>query len=144
MRRWIKATVVGGFAAAVVFMAYVAWSLGLFGSDLCGATVSERLPAPDRVTEAVVYEWNCGATTSFSSVVGVGAPGADPREGTRAFHIPGQPTRLESGSYGGPINPLFRVRWLAPTMLEIRYPASVRTFAKRTRVGKIVIQYVTD
>lgn len=133
----LGATIVGAFA----YYAYMGWALG---HDMCGAKIEERLVSPDSAYEAVVYEFNCGATTSFTGVVGIAPPGRDPLKTTSVFRVEGRPTRLDHGSYGGPINALFRVRWLAPREIQIRYPEAATLLERVDRASGVSISYVVD
>lgn len=117
------------------------WALG---HDMCAATVVERLRSPDSAREAVIYEYNCGATTPFNAIVGIGSPGLDPLETSVVFSMRGQPVRLETGAYGGPIDALFRVRWTGPRDVEIRYPIGAGAQTKADRAADVTLTYVAD
>lgn len=41
------------------------------GDHLCGTNITQTVFSPDGKYKAVVYEWDCGATTSFSTQVSI-------------------------------------------------------------------------
>lgn len=54
--------------------------------DLCGNTLLAETPSPEGNLRAVVFERNCGATTSFSTQVSVIESGSTlPNEGGNVF-----------------------------------------------------------
>ena len=108
-------------------------------ADLCGNDVIARLPCPDGVHDAVIYERDCGATTGFSTQVTLPKAGAAlPKTPTPITVIDSDHGRAPAGPGGGPV---IDATWLAPDSLLLRFDTRARVFQQRRRAGRVVIQY---
>jgi hypothetical protein len=73
MRLWIKV----GLALVVLAVASLIGLFALVDRGMCGSVEVRRLRSPDARHDAVLYQFDCGATTGFSTqvaIVDAGAP----------------------------------------------------------------------
>jgi hypothetical protein len=96
----------------------LAISLNNLLDGICGNAVIREVLSPDHRIKAVIFQRNCGATTSFSTQVSL-----LPAQGTLPNH---------SGNIfvTDDINDI-SVRWLSVTQLKIIYDRHTRTFNKQ-------------
>ena len=112
-----------------------------FGDGCANDQLADRT-SPDGRWHAVVFQRDCGATTGFSTQVGVLAAGDSLRnEGGNAFTADDDHGAAPAGPGGGPA---VSIRWLAPDTLEVRFHPRSRIFTREARVGAVEIRYVTD
>ena len=98
------------------------------------------LPAPAGAYHAVLFDRDCGATTSGSAQVSVMPRGEMPEEGGNVFATDAAFGPQLSPRQGQPLV----VRWLDAQTLEIRYDGRARTFVQSSRQGAVQVRYVAD
>jgi hypothetical protein len=138
MRRWGKALLLMGALGAVGAAALYAFYASPLG-ELCASTVVQTFPSPDQQHDAVLYELNCGATTSFSTQVTLVPHGEVIKD------EPGNMFTADDNDHQAPLGPgnVVRVdlRWLAPDSLELAYDPRARIFQRADRIGRVRVLY---
>jgi hypothetical protein len=131
---------VGSFVVIVVFVVGMA-ALLLRGLDEgCGKFVLAEEISPDGKWKAVVFNVDCGATTTDKEM--------DPR--VSLLKTDQQLSSHDSGnifsvrSNGQAQRPIVRANWTGRDELTIRYPARVRTFGNVNKYKDITIKYVAE
>ena len=104
----------------------------------CAKTVVEDLPAPDGQHHAVIFNRNCGATTSVRTQVSVLARGEAAEGGANLFGTDEEFGPELPPSKGQPLH----VRWLDARTLEIHYDTRGRAFVHASQHGPIRVRYV--
>ena len=104
-----------------------------------GSAEATRAIAPQTGTVAVVYEYNCGATTDFATHVSILKPGATPLGPGNVFVADTDHGRAEAAPWGGPWAAL---RWTGPEALELSYDASARVFSSDPKVAGVTITFL--
>lgn len=107
-------------------------------SNACSNTVVDRANSPDGLHSAMMFQRDCGATTSFSTQVSVVERGKEPSGGGNTFRADDDHGASPDGEWGGP---WAQITWLAPDHLLIRYAAKSRLFAQEDKVSGIKISY---
>ena len=99
----------------------------------CENKILERIPAHKAPWEAVVFERNCGATTSTSFQVSILPLGGNlPNDGGNVFiadRIPENPKAQ------------VHVNWLSNRHMEVTYPAGSRVFKSEAQVRHVQVTY---
>lgn len=134
MRKFIISV---GIVIAVA--AVVAVSMHGFGDSSCANEVLAEAPSPDGKLKAVVFQRDCGATTSFSTQVSVFA--AESAVGNAAGNVFTSDTNhgaAPSGPGGGPV---VRVDWRSPSVLVVSHDAAARVFVAESHVGEVKVNY---
>jgi hypothetical protein len=107
-------------------------------SDVCSNSEVARANAPDGLHSAIMFQRDCGATTSFSTQISVVERGKDASGGGNTFRADDDHGVAADGSWGGP---WAEMKWLAPNHLLIRYAAKSRPFAQEDEVSGVKISY---
>ena len=107
-------------------------------SDACSNTMVVSAAAPNGQHSAVLFQRDCGATTSFSTQVSIIGPGDEASDGGIAFRADDDHGAASAGSWGGP---WAEVKWLAADHLLISYAAKSRIFQQTDRVNGVRITY---
>lgn len=103
----------------------------------CVNTIVESVPSPDDAWTAVLFERNCGATTSFTSQVSVLRSGrALPDSAGNAF-VAMRGDTAGTTPWGGP---LVSIRWAGSRELEISHDPTAHTMSSSRRVGDVQVQ----
>ena len=95
--------------------------LSACSSDLCGSTIIKESVSPGQKYIATVYEWDCGATTSFNRVINLRSYGSDfdgEDQGNWIYSLEGQ---LDVD-----------VMWMSKDELKVFYPAGTDPQAQTT------------
>jgi hypothetical protein len=90
-------------------------------SDLCGSTIIYESVSPGQKYIATVYEWDCGATTSFYRVINLRTYGSD-------FDGGNQDERIYSLEGQLDVNAV----WASKDELKVFYPAGTDPHVKTT------------
>ena len=106
-------------------------------TDACRNTLIRRADAPDREHSAVMFQRDCGATTSFSTQLSIVSPGERVDSGN-TFRADDDHGAASLGDWGGS---WAEMRWLGSDHLLVRYAARSRLFAKNEQVEGIHISY---
>lgn len=136
--RWLLV----GVAAVLVLVGGVGyWLLRQFVGE-CGLSEFERLSSPAGRRDLVVFQIDCGATTSFNSQVAVTAHGAPVAQAEgRAFFV------LDGGNDGDEFyeggGPKVGLSWLSENQISISYPGAARVFRQESVVDDIKVRYRT-
>jgi hypothetical protein len=105
----------------------------------CSVDELARTRSPDSAREAVVVVVDCGATTDYSTQVGVVPAGARPaRNGEDVFVADTDHGAAPAGRGGGPV---VRVRWTGARALTIAYDHRARTFREIASRRGVTIRY---
>lgn len=138
MRSWGKPLLLIGALSVVAAAGLYAFYAGTLGG-LCGSTVVQTFPSPDQQHDAVLYELNCGATTSFSTQVSL------VRHGEVIKDEAGNMFTADDNDHQAPLGPgnVVRVdlRWLAPDSLELTYDPRAQIFQRADRIGRVWVLY---
>ena len=111
--------------------------LFFFGDDtssMCGGDIIEQSSSPNRNLKAVVFQYDCGATTSFTTKVAIVKSSVNSYDTAivkdSIFSVDwNHDNRVPLNVLNG--GPEVRVKWLANGELEIQYPTLARVhFAK--------------
>ena len=139
MARWLRRLLIFCLLGAALVAA--GWTgLGRVGAGMCGVSAeATRAIAPQTGTVAVVYEYNCGATTDFATHVSILKPGATPLGPGNVFVADTDHGRAEAAPWGGPWAAL---RWTGPEALELSYDASARVFSSDPKVAGVTITFL--
>lgn len=107
MRRWVKV----GLILVVLAIVGLVGIFALIDQGMCGSAEVRRLRSPDARHDAVLYQFDCGATTGFSTQVDIVGAGAPPRHGS------GNVLSADDGDGAAATSPLgviqVELRWLA-------------------------------
>ena len=95
--------------------------LSACSSDLCGSTVINESVSPGQKYIATVYEWGCGATTSFNRVVNIRSTGSEFDGGNQDDWVYSLEGQLDVD-----------VMWLSKDELKVFYPAGTNPHAQTT------------
>ena len=134
----------------IVFITLIA--LFFFSNDdtssMCGSDIIEQSSSPNRNLKAVVFQYDCGATTSFTTKVAIVKNSVNSYDTAivkdSIFSVDwNHDNRVPLNVLNG--GPEVRVKWLANGELEIQYPTLARVhFAKSFLFFKwLKIQYST-
>lgn len=107
-------------------------------SDLCGDTVVERIRAPGGDRDAVLFQRDCGATTSFTTQISIEPPGGEP--GSKGIIFIADPDHevAAAGAWGGP---WAEAKWLSADRLHVRYADGSRIFKKVDAISGVSVSY---
>ena len=103
-------------------------ALGGCGAGLCGNQNFEMVAAPDAKNVAIIFDRDCGATTSTSRQVSVQAEGST-EDGAGNLLI------IDDDHENIPLT--VTVRWISSHEIEISYPAKARIFKQKARVSGV-------
>jgi len=109
--------------------------------DLCGNERLAEYPSPDGMANVVVFERDCGATTSFSTQASLVPIGTGTPSGGGNFFVADTNHGIAPAGRGG--GPELRVRWIDAAHLELSYHVNARVFRSATALGAISISYTT-
>lgn len=135
MKKWFVRVAIG-LLVVVLLLVLGVW---YFLKSGCGANVLERFPSPSGNLTAVVYNYDCGATTGFSTQISIVDSEETPNSASDTFVIDDDHGKVSSTySQGGPI---VRVSWLSENQLSIAYPKMSRVFKEEKNAEDVQIQY---
>ena len=99
-------------------------------STMCGSDIIEQSHSPSRNLKAVVFQYDCGATTSFTTKVAIVKTNENVYISDQAMiknlvfsADSNHDNRVPLNTFGGPE---VQVKWLANGDLEIQYPSLAR------------------
>jgi hypothetical protein len=104
--------------------------------DPCENRVLSEFPAPIGNVSVIVFERSCGATTGFSTHVSILKEFGELRK------LPGNVFVADS-DHGAVKDMTVTVRWAAPDLVVIRYPAQARVFKKEVQANGVHVAYET-
>lgn len=107
-------------------------------SDSCSNRLIGRADAPDEQRTAILFQRDCGATTSFSTQVSVVTHGSQSPKSGNAFRADDNHGAAAAGNWGGP---WAEIKWLAADHLQIRYARQSRVFEQAEHVSGVRISY---
>jgi len=141
MQGWLK-RIIFGLGATIIVLVIAGWLLSeLLENAMCGNDYIQTLKSPDTKHTAVLFQRDCGATTSFSTQASI-----FPRD-VYPPNKPGNVFGIElkgEGPAGYWHGPIARMTWLDNRTLEIRYDHTATTFRREVRSGAIEVRYVVD
>lgn len=123
---------------AIGVFAVAAWQLG---GDTCASTVVSESWSPSGRLVVVVFERDCGATTSYSTQVSVLSKGEQLASGAGNVFI------CDSDHGKAPVGatrrgPSVNARWISDEELEIQHHARVRVFKAVSEFANVRVRYV--
>ncbi|MDE2561388.1 MAG: hypothetical protein KGL48_03995 [Sphingomonadales bacterium] len=104
----------------------------------CSNTVVARLRAPADPFTAVLFQRDCGATTGFSTQVGLQKDGEQLTGGGDVFRADDDHGKAKRGDWGGP---WVEMQWTGPGQLRIRYARGARIFQQERHVQGVEISF---
>ncbi len=142
---WLRQLVaIFGPLAAIGATAVALASYELSPRRMCGSHGAHELVSPDGTYRAVLYEYDCGATTDFGTNLAVQrrTQKFDPfqvNSSERVF-IADSNHQATSVDVEGllPVT----VRWIDGSHLEVSVPPAARIFQPKTSIGPISVAYV--
>jgi len=98
-------------------------------STMCGSFITEQSNSPTRNLKAVVFQYDCGATTSFTTKVAIVSANSNVYDQTIIKNLvfsadSNHDNRVPLNTLNG--GPDVHVQWLANGELEIQYPSLAR------------------
>ncbi|MFH0783005.1 MAG: hypothetical protein V2B20_13800 [Pseudomonadota bacterium] len=112
---------------------------------LCGEMIIDKIPSPDGDFNAIVFERDCEATTSFSTQVALlrsrSTSSTTPHDRKKSFFVADCNHNLAPSGAGG--GPEVRIRWLSNNSLEIENHYMARIIRAESMSKGVSIQYRT-
>ena len=108
---------------------------GCADGDMCGNRLVSRLPSPDGMLEAVVYERDCGATTALSTHVSIVQPGVFPVGAGNVFVASGGESHAEWRDLEA------TAVWTGTASLEVSYDGASRVSHEQQYLDGVAIIY---
>lgn len=107
-------------------------------SASCQNTVASRNLSPDGNHSAVLFQRDCGATTSFSTQISILSANGKPSGSGNTFVADNDHGAARVGDWEGS---WAEMKWLSPEHLLIRYAAKSRLIKHQDRVSGVNITY---
>ena len=125
----IRAALVVIVIILLVYVCLVAWL-----PDMCGNDIHVQILSPDKRSKAVVFQRDCGATTSFSTQLSIiNASDELPNERGNIFSIKGHPQQVAP-----------TITWQDDKTLRIHYKLTGKEYLAKESIGwfnKISVEY---
>lgn len=112
--------------------------ISLYVPDGCGNTIVQRLPSPDGIREAVLFERNCGATTSYTTQISITGREEKIRGWGNVFIADANHGAAPTGSWGGPATTM---EWVSASDLQIKFDRRSRVSLKVPERGGVQVSY---
>jgi hypothetical protein len=126
-------------AASLIGLPTISFATFYFLKYSCENTIQNTVLSPDGTHAAIVFERNCGATTSFSTQVSVVSASKLQFDGS------GNTLVADTGSGAAPSaayrGPEIRLKWQSEHRLLIAYYSKARLFKNESKVNGIEIVY---
>jgi hypothetical protein len=106
--------------------------------DPCGNTVIQQIKAPDGLHTAIMFQRDCGATTSFSTQISILGSGTALSGSGNTFTADDDHGAAKVGGWGGPWTDM---KWIAPNHLLVRYARNTRVFKHKPQVSGVSVSY---
>jgi hypothetical protein len=110
-------------------------------SDGCANEVLSQAGAPDGRHKAVLFQRDCGATTSFSTQVSVLNDAEELSGSGNTFIADDDHGAARAGAWGGPWADM---KWVGPRQVLVRYSTGSRFFKRESEVSGVRIAYEPD
>jgi len=107
-------------------------------SDGCGNAIITESISPSGDVKAVMFQRDCGATTSFSTQISVIKEDGELTGSGNVFVADDDHGTAYTGDWGGP---WAEMHWSAPDRLIIRYAEKSRIFEQKNKMSGIRITY---
>jgi hypothetical protein len=107
-------------------------------SDPCSNTIVSSVDAPGGEHRAVLFQRDCGATTSFTTQVAVLRVGETLSGAGGVFVADTDHDVAQAAEWGGP---WAEIVWLSPTRLLVRRDANARVFKAARRMKDLQIEF---
>ncbi len=144
---WLKTISVSAFVMVllgVLIVGFIAHELS--PRSMCGSNGSHTQLSPDSTRRAVLYEFDCGATTDFGTHLAVESTKRkfdpfDADEDSLVFSADSNHGHASTDSAG-----LLHVdmHWADSSHLVVYVPAGARVFTEKTTSGPVSIEYKAD
>jgi hypothetical protein len=117
----------------VAYEIYVA----LKPENMCGVQLGAEAISPCQKLKAVIYEFDCGATTPFTTQVSILKPTeAIPCSGGNVFSAY---NGSQEGAWRGPFT---EITWLSDSALKVTYISDAVVDEREEKYGSIKIEYI--
>jgi hypothetical protein len=127
---------------AASFIGCVGLLVHILPDDLCATTVIAQYPSPNRKLKAVVFQIDCGATTSFNSQIAIVPVEIDPAQKDALPHsffvADCNHNKAPSGPGGGPE---LRLYWKSDSALEVQYHELAGVIRDSSKSKGVSIEY---
>ena len=142
---WLRNTTVAASAALILvgaIVAFAAWQVS--PRQLCGSHGAYSQVSPDGRYRAVLYEYDCGATTDFGTNLAV-LPASNKFD---PFAVPDSERVITANSnhqaVGVDMNGILPVTiaWKGPQDLQVTIPRMAKVFNQKMRSGPVTIEYL--
>ncbi len=143
MKMW-KKIVLSLIVILILAAAGCAAFLNYVGSQLCATTVIDQVLSPNKTLKAVLFQIDCGATSSFNSqVVIVAGDKVVSLNGTlpESFFVADSGGNAAPAGKGG--GPEVRLSWTSDTNLQIQHHELARIFKAENSSKGLAIKYAT-
>lgn len=107
-------------------------------ASACNNVEIARAASPSGELTAVMFNRNCGATTSFSTQISIVAGGQEASDIGNIFRADTDHGKAQTGHWGGP---WAEMKWLAPDRLTIRYAKGARLFEQQKAFEDVEITF---
>jgi hypothetical protein len=124
MKVWKKLMISVASIVVIAFAVFAGAFIYIF-DDMCGVTPHKRVVSPDGELEAVIYQFDCGATTGFSTQVSILETGEE---------IPVEPGNIFTSS-GHPDQVAPDVLWVDRAHLNIRRKSGAEAYKAEASWG---------
>jgi hypothetical protein len=133
MRRWLKVGLILVVLAVAGFFGLIA----LVSRGMCASAEVRRLRSPDGRHDAVLYQFDCGATTGFSTQVAIVSAGAPAPHGSGNLLSADDDHGAAATSPQGVID--VELRWLAADTLLLRPDSKAAVYKQASVVQGVHI-----
>jgi hypothetical protein len=143
--RWLRAAIAIGGSLTAIGLAMVALaSYELSSKRMCGSHGARELISPDGAYRAVLYEYDCGATTDFGTNLAVQKQSRkfDPLAVDPSEHVLVADSNHQAAGVDRDGILAVTVRWMDGSHLEVSVPPAARIFQRKTSSGPVSIAYV--
>ena len=131
-------------AVAVVTVGGCMLALDYLFSGMCGTTVFDEIPSPNKTLKAVVFQIDCGATTDFNTQVAIVKYSFDT---SGATSLPKGVFIADRGHGSAPAGmtrgPDIRLTWESDKTLNLQYHRLARVFRSEDKQQGVTIKYQT-
>ena len=131
-------------AIAVVTIGGCNLVLDYLFSGMCGTTVFDEIPSPNKQLKAVVFQIDCGATTDFNTQVAIVKSSFDTSDATslpKGFFVADR--GHGSAPAGMTRGPEIHLTWESDKILNLQYHRLASVFRSEDQQHGVTIKYQT-
>lgn len=131
-KKWIIRSVVALLAFAGVVIGLGAIALDRLADNMCATSIFAKEISPDRKTQAVLFQIDCGATTGFNRQVSIVSSNLD---------LTKKNPDLQTSPFAAHGEPQVKMVWLSADRLEISYPENAKVLRLEPKSKGVAIEY---